>query len=91
MTSWLSEAIHNDDQAEDRQMHLGCRSHVRTDAEFRAAVQVGIDSASIGPNRALEIVAAEIRRSLIAPAGRIPNTRELAITGLPYTAVYRLE
>jgi hypothetical protein len=40
---------------------------VISDAEFRAAVQRGIDSAKAGPNRDFSTIDAEIRRSLLTP------------------------
>jgi hypothetical protein len=62
--------IHHDgeaEQSEDRQIHPGIRSYVISDAEFRAAVQRGIDSAKAGPNRDFSTIDAEIRRSLLTP------------------------
>ena len=49
---------------EDGRIYPGIRSFVLSDAEFREAVQAGIESAKSGPNRDLDVVAAEIRRSL---------------------------
>ena len=67
--SMTNQTIQHDDAAElaeDLQIYPGIRSYVTTEAEFRAAVQAGIDSYAVGPNRDLETVAAEIRREILA-------------------------
>ena len=58
------QAIQLGEQAEDGQVHPGIRSHVTGDAEFRAHVQRGRESAKAGPNRSLESVDRKVQRLL---------------------------
>jgi len=61
----MTEQVTQPDQhAEDGKIHPGIRSHVTGDAEFRAHVERGKESAGVGPNRSLEAVDREVRRLL---------------------------